>query len=162
MVPNRTRRLKETFIGLPLAAQFVLSLTALIAAGVAMAIGVNWYGEYTETHGPFVPLLIGGAVLIASVTAFFLWTNGAVERQHARFTADDVQSALENCLDLHGDDHDEWDLFLGLSIDDPYLESVRQRCIRIWDELGPEPVGPRLRRELEEILQELRQQNTKR
>ena len=140
MTPNRTRRFKETFAELPLAAQFVLALTALIAAGVAVAIGVIAYGEYTETHGPFMPLLIGGAVLIASVTAFFVWTNGATERQHARFTAEDVQSAVENCLDLHGDDHDEWDLFLGWPIDDPYLESVRQRCIRLWDEDGPEPV----------------------
>ena len=155
--PNRTRRLKETFVGLPLAAQFVLALTALIAAGVAVAIGVDWYGQYAETHGPFMPLLIGGAVLIASVTAFFACANGATERQHARFTAEDVQSALENCLDLHGDDHDEWDLFLGFPIDDPYLESVRQRCIRTWDQDDvSEPVAGRLCEELEKILQELR------
>ena len=52
--------------------------------------------------------------------------------------------------------HDEWDLFLAWPIDDPYLESVRQRCIRVCDEDGPEPVEARLRQELEEILQELR------
>jgi hypothetical protein len=151
--PTRIRQLNETFAGLPLAAQFVLALTALIAAGFAVAIGVDWYGVYAETHGPFMPLLIGGTVLIASVTAFFVWANGATERQHARFAAEDVQSAVENCLDLHGDDHDEWDLFLGWPIDDPYLESVRQRCIQIRD---AEPVEARLRQELEEILQELR------
>jgi hypothetical protein len=156
MTPYRTRRLKETFAGLPLAAQFVLALTALIAAGLSMAIAVNWYKEYAETQGPFMPLLIGVAVLIASVTAFFIWDNGATQRQHARFTPEDVQSAVENCLDLHGDDHDEWDLFLWLPIDDPYLESVRQRCIRIWDEHDPEPVSMGLRDELENIRQELR------
>lgn len=156
MTPNRTRRFKETFAGLPLAAQFVLALTSLIAAGFAVAIAVDWSLEYAETHGPFLPLLIGVAVLIASVTAFFMWANGATERQHARFTAEDVQSAVENCLDLHGDDHDEWDLFLGMPIDDPYLESVRQRCIRIWDEHDPEPVSMVLRDELEKIRQELR------
>ena len=156
MTPNRTRRFKQAFAGLPLAAQFVLALTALIAAGFAAATAVIWYGEYAETHGPFMPLLIGVAVLTASVTAFLIWSNGATQRQHARFTPEDVQSAVENCLDLDAEDHDEWDLFLGLPIDDPHLESVRQRCIRIWDEDDPEPVGTRLRSELEEILQELR------
>ena len=159
MTPNRTRRFKETFVGLPLAAQFVLALTALIAAGIAVAFSVDWYAVYEETHGPFIPLLVGGAVVIASVTAFFVWANGATERQHARFTAEDVQSAVENCLGLHGDDHDEWDLFLGFPIDDPYLESVRQRCIQTWDQDDvPEPVEGRLREELEGILQELRSQ----
>jgi hypothetical protein len=62
MTPNRTRRFKEAFAGLPLAAQFVLALTALIAAGVAVAIVVDRYAEYAETHGPFMPLLIGVAV----------------------------------------------------------------------------------------------------
>lgn len=145
------------FVGLPLAAQFVLALCALIAAGIAVAFGVDWYGVYEETHGPFMALLIGGVVLIASVAAFFVWANGGTERQHARFTSEDVQSAIENCLDLHGDDHDEWDLFLGFPIDDPYLESVRQRCIRIWDQDDvSEPVEGRLRQELEQTLQELR------
>jgi hypothetical protein len=150
---NRTRQLKETFAGLPLAVQFVLALTALIAAGLAAAIGVDWYGVYAETHGPLLPLLIGGAVLIASVTAFFVWANGATKRQHARVAAEDVQSAIENCLCLHDTDHDEWDLFLAYPIADSYLESVRQRCIQIWD---AEPVEPRLRQQLDEILRELR------
>jgi hypothetical protein len=105
-----------------------------------------------------MPLLIGAAVVISFAIAFFVRGNGetAIRRQHARFTSQDVRSAVENCLDLDGTDHDEWDLFLGFPIDDPYLESVRQRCIRIWDEDGPEPVETRFRRELEEILQELR------
>ena len=158
--PIKTRRLKETFVRLPLAAQFVLALSALIAAGFAVAIGVDSYGEYAETHsGAFMPLLIGAAVLISFVIAFFVWGDEetAMRREHARFTREDVQSAVENCLGLHGSDHDEWDLFLGFAIDDPYLESVRQRCIRVWDEEDEvEPVGASLRRELEEILQELR------
>jgi hypothetical protein len=156
--PNRTRRLKETFAGLPLAAQFVLALSALIVGGFAVAIGVDSYGEYAETHSDaFMPLLIGAAVLVSFVIAFFAWANGATRREHARFTREDVQSALETCLGLHGIDHDEWDLFLAWPIDDPFLESIRQRCIRVWDEDGPEPVEARLRRELDEILQELRQ-----
>lgn len=133
-----------------------VALSALIAAGFAVAIGVDWYGVYAETHGPFMPLVIGAAFLISSGVAFFAWANGAAQRQHAGFTAEDVQSAIENCLDLHADDDDEWDLFLGFSIDDPYLESVRQRCIRMWDERGPEPVSPSVRDELEKMRQELR------
>jgi hypothetical protein len=147
-------------VALPLAAQFVRALSALIAAGFAVALGVDWYGQYAETHSDaFLPLLIGAAVLLSFIIAFFVWGNGetAIRREHARFTREDVQSAVENCLDQHGTDHDEWDLFLGFPIDDPYLESVRQRCIRVWDEDGPEPVEARLRRELEAILQELRQ-----
>jgi hypothetical protein len=101
-------------------------------------------------------LLIGGAVLISAVIAFFAWDNAATRRHHARFTREDVLSAVENCLGVHGDSHDEWDLFLGWLIDDAYLESVRQRCLRAWDEHGPEPVGPRLRTELETIARELR------
>jgi hypothetical protein len=155
--PNRTRRLKETFVGLPLAAQFVLALSALIAAGFAVAIGMISYGEYAETHSDAFMLLIGGtAVLISFVIAFLAWANGTTRREHARFTCEDVQSAVENCLGLHGIDHDEWDLFVAWPIDDPYLESIRQRCIRVWDEDGPEPVEARLRRELEDILRELR------
>jgi hypothetical protein len=155
---DRARRLTETFGRLPLAAQFVLALSALIAAGFAVAIGVDVYGEYAETHSnAFMPLIIGAVIVISVVIAFFVWGNGetGIRREHAGFTPDDVQSAIKNCLDLHGIDHDEWDLFLGFPIDDPYLESVRQRCIRVWDEHGPEPVGERLRRELEEILGEL-------
>jgi hypothetical protein len=95
-------------------------------------------------------------VVLASVAAFFAWANGATRSRHARFTREDVQSAIENVLGLHGDLHDEWDLFMARPIDDLYLESVRQRCLRIWEELGPEPIGPRLRRELEDIHQEIR------
>jgi hypothetical protein len=112
---------------------------------------------YEEAHGPFVPLPIGGAMLIASVTALFAWTSGTTRRQHARFAAEGIQSAVENCLDLDdGVDHDEWDLFLASPIDDLHLESVRQRCIQVWEENGPGPVEARLRQELEKIHQELR------
>jgi hypothetical protein len=38
---NRTRQLKQTFVRLLLAVQFVLALSALIAAGIAVAFGVD-------------------------------------------------------------------------------------------------------------------------
>lgn len=139
--------------------QFVLALSALIAAGIAVAFGMDWYGAYADTHSDAsMPLLVGAAVLIPLGIAFFAWANGATRREHARFAREDVQSAVENCLGLHGTDHDEWDLFLASPIDDPYLESIRQRCIQAWDEEDdPERADARLRRELERILQELRQ-----
>jgi hypothetical protein len=101
-------------------------------------------------------LRIGAAVLTALVIAFFAWERAATRRRHARLTREEVHSAVENCLGMHGDTHDEWDLFLSWPIDDSYLESVRQRCLEAWNEHGPEPVGTRLRLELEQILQELR------
>jgi hypothetical protein len=73
--PYSTRQIKKTFARLPLAAQFVLALTALIGIGFVVAVGIIWEGEYEETHGAFMPLLIGGAVVIASFTAFLLWRN---------------------------------------------------------------------------------------
>jgi hypothetical protein len=51
--------------------------------------------------------LIGAAVLISFVIAFFAWAKVSTRRQHAGFTREDVQSAVENCLDLHGDTHDD-------------------------------------------------------
>jgi hypothetical protein len=100
-------------------------------------------------------LLTGAIVLIVSVVVFFAWSNVETRRTHASSTREDVRYAVENCLGLNDHHHDAWDLFLAWPIDDPYLESVRQRCLRVWDEHGPEPVGARLRQELEEILREL-------
>src|SRR3954464_15186002 len=105
---------------------------------------------------PSFMMLIGAAVLISFVIAFFAWDRAATRRRHARLAREEVQSAVENCLGRHGETHDEWDLFLAWPIDDPYLESVRQRCLQAWNEHGPEPVGTRLRLELEQIVEELR------
>jgi hypothetical protein len=62
-------------------------------------IAVIWHGEYAETHSSaFMPLLTGAVVLASFVMALFLCRNGetAIRRQHARFTPEDVQSAVEN------------------------------------------------------------------
>jgi len=72
------------------------------------------------------------ALLIVVIIAFFCWANYRTKREHATFTKNDVISAIENVLGLGNDDYrDEWDLFLNWPIEDPYLESVRQRCIAI-------------------------------
>ena len=72
------------------------------------------------------------SLLVLAVLSFFAWSNHQAKRQHAGFTKDDVRAAIENVLS--GDSHDEWDLFLAWPIGDPYLESVRQRCIGISKE----------------------------
>ena len=72
------------------------------------------------------------AVVIIAVVCFFAWSHYQAKKQHAVFTKDDVAAAIENVLS--GEYHDEWDLFLAWPIRDPYLESIRQRCIAISEE----------------------------
>jgi hypothetical protein len=73
-------------------------------------------------------------ILIAAVGAivlFFTWANRYTAKAHARFQGGDVEAALTELVSPHSNDHDTWDLFLGWPIDDPYLESIRQRCLTI-------------------------------
>ena len=97
-------------------------------------------------------LLLGLGVAVVGMAAFFAWANRGTRRNHAGFTPHDVQFAIENRLGRNDPHLDEWDLFLGWPIDDPGLESIRQRCIRLSDEFSrEEQLVPRL----EEILAEL-------
>jgi hypothetical protein len=73
-------------------------------------------------------LFVGFAALLALATR-------STRRAHARFTHRDVQAVLEDAIGT-ADYYDDWDLFLGWPIDDPYLDSVRQRCIEISDRYG--------------------------
>ena len=70
-------------------------------------------------------------ILFIGVTGFFIWANKKTQRQHARFTKCDVIAALENVISGDSVIHDEWDLFLTWPIRDPYLESLRKRCLDI-------------------------------
>jgi hypothetical protein len=79
--------------------------------------------------------LIVIAFVFVGVPAFFAWAGWEARRHHARFTRRDVQAAFEDALGPSGY-FDDWELFLAWPINDPYLESVRQRCIQIWDECG--------------------------
>ena len=72
----------------------------------------------------------GIAVLIA-------WGNRRMARRHAGFTAEDVDQALSEFLSPDAPDHDAFDLFLSWQIDDSYLESIRQECLRICRECPP-------------------------
>ena len=62
------------------------------------------------------------------MVGFFFWTNHRTAKAHARFQAKDVEDALLELVSPDAQDHDTWDLFLAWRIDDPYLESIRQRC----------------------------------
>jgi hypothetical protein len=77
---------------------------------------------------------IAFAVAGAAIVAFFTWANRSTARIHARFQRKDVEQAL---LELTSPDPgylDNWELFLAWPIDDPYLESVRTRCLKIVEE----------------------------
>src|SRR4051794_23411403 len=98
--------------------------------------------------------LIVTAVLVVGVPAFFAWAYRANRRHYGRFTRRDVQAALERALgpELYQDDRDP---FLAWPIDDQYLESVRQRCIEIWDEYGEER-GEEFASRVRQVLDELK------
>ena len=84
-------------------------------------------------------LLIAALILVAGIAAFFAWVNRQVRRRHARFTDRNVIRALENGLGLDDEDDPltaQWVEFLRWPIDDPYLDSVRQRCRSIVQECG--------------------------
>jgi hypothetical protein len=101
-----------------------------------------------------VVLLLSGAV------AFFTWANRATARAHARFQSKDVEAALIEVLSPDSPTHDTFDLFLAWPIDDPYLESVRQECLRIIGKTDPAPPGQDLSdeglRRLAALLDKLR------
>ena len=101
-----------------------------------------------------VMTLIGVGVLVA-MRLFVRRTSTT----HRAFTSDEVEFALEQFLDLtEGSTHDDWDLFLGWPVDDPYLESVRQKCLTIVRDSGsvPAEINPQNRDRISEILRELR------
>jgi hypothetical protein len=102
------------------------------------------------------PALTVTALLIVGVAAFFAWANRLTRKAHASFTRQDVEGVLEAAIGA-SDYYDDWDLFLGSPIDDPYLDSVRQRCIQISDQYGgPAPGGAEFVARLKPILEELK------
>jgi hypothetical protein len=80
-------------------------------------------------------------LLVAAAVAFFTWANWATARAHARLGSKEVEAALSEVLAPDSPTHDNFDLFLAWPIDDPYLESVRQHCLRIIGETDPAPPG---------------------
>jgi hypothetical protein len=74
------------------------------------------------------PLLVLIALL---VTAFFLWARRRTGQKQTGLQRGDVRKALEEVISESSFSRDNWELFVKWPIDDPYLESVRQRCRRI-------------------------------
>lgn len=84
-------------------------------------------------------LWAGVIAAAAGIVLVFAWANRHTAKAHARFTPEDVETALTELLDPQAHDHDTWDLFLAWPINDPYLESIRLECLRICQECSPVP-----------------------
>jgi hypothetical protein len=76
-------------------------------------------------------ILITVSVIFIAVLTFFLWAGNQARVRHAKFEKKDVISALCNLISEDSVSHDEFDLFVGHPILDPYLEAVRQRALDI-------------------------------
>ena len=72
-------------------------------------------------------------VILAAVAGLFAWANRQTRRAYARSTRSDVEAALEEFVSPQSVYYDAWELFLTWPIEDPYLESIRQRCQSVAD-----------------------------
>lgn len=97
-------------------------------------------------------------VVIGAVVAFFSFANWHTRRQHARFSREDVEVVLEKLVSPGFAYDDDWELFLNWPIDDPYLESIRHRCLDIDGECTGtnERITQEGIKRVRAILQELR------
>ena len=75
------------------------------------------------------PLVLAAAVV--ATVLFFAWARRRTVKAHARFGREDVEAVLAQIISPETKCSDDWDLFLSWRIDDPYLESIRQECLRI-------------------------------
>ena len=89
------------------------------------------------------------AIAIMTVVVAGLFLARRADRAYAASTKEDVISALKNVIDEGPPDscgcHDEFDLFLGHRIDDPYLDSFRTRALAICQadiRTGPKDLSP--------------------
>ncbi len=96
--------------------------------------------------------------ILAVVALIVLRLKRGAARPRANFGRGEVESALLNVLTIDATTHDEWDYFLSHPLDDPHLESIRQRCIDICkrypgggDRDLPEPAVTEVRALLEEL-----------
>lgn len=102
-------------------------------------------------------LLIIGLVL-ATIIAFFTWAEHQAKATHAQFQTKDVISALNNFISDSSTDHDEFDMFVSFPIDDPYLESIRQKALyycRKFPGTETQDISPEGAKEIERLIHEL-------
>jgi hypothetical protein len=98
-------------------------------------------------------------IVAAGVVVLFFRLGYMTKRRHEGFEKHDVISALENVLSESSLSHDEFDLFLRWPIADPYLESIRQRCLDLVkgdpDE-GEKDLGSATAESIRSLLAQLR------
>ena len=99
-------------------------------------------------------------IVAASIAVLFSLTTWATRSKHARFKREDVESAIEEILSTDSRSHDSWDIFLNCPIRDPYLESIRIRCLKIvtnYPRTKPtEDIGPEGIQKIRAILTEMK------
>lgn len=106
------------------------------------------------TMSSLITLVVLGVILLVA------WSNSQARKDHANFRPVDVEMALQEVLSNESCCHDGFDLFLSWPIDDPYLESLRQRTLTILNDSPPPPAGydisPEGLKQIELLLMELR------
>ena len=70
-------------------------------------------------------------VTAGAIALFFTWANRSTAKAAARSQPQGRRGGARRIRLPESPYHDTWDLFLAWPIDDPYLESVRQRCLTI-------------------------------
>jgi hypothetical protein len=101
-------------------------------------------------------------VVAVAIALLFWWGNQNTKQSHARFTEIDVEFALREVISSDSRDHDAWDLFLTWPIHDPFLESIRQRCVAICRDYPQVPghdLSEEAKAEVRILLAELRSRN---
>lgn len=101
-------------------------------------------------------------LLIAAIAAVFIVGNRTTALAQARFTASEIEEALDEVVSPDSEYHDAWDLFLSWPMSDPELESVRQRCLEIVKNDSPPPgrdLSYGAEREVRALLKQLRQRH---
>jgi hypothetical protein len=103
--------------------------------------------------------IVGLTVVIALVALVFILGSRATAQAHVCFTAADVEEALTQVISPDAASHNVWDVFLSWPIDDPYFESIRQRCLDIVKNDEPPPgrdLSYGAERQIKALLVELR------
>ena len=103
---------------------------------------------------------IVGLGLVAAWVLFTILVNRRVAKVHARFQVRDVEEVLAELASTGSQTCDNWDQFLAWPIDDPYLDSIRQRCLTIDRECAPKHEDEAINEDgvarIRTLLQELR------
>jgi hypothetical protein len=97
--------------------------------------------------------------VVLAVAGLIWWADRHQARVHARYQSHDVERALAEMVSPDSKYIDEFDLFLSRPIDDPYLESVRQRCLAALEDYPAgrwEYVSDEALARVRELLNELR------